>query len=226
MSRQFHGKVFCIGANKSGTTSIGAAVESLGYRLGIQTAAEPLFYQWAAGRFDGIIDYCRDADAFQDIPFSLEGTYRALDAAFPGSKFILTVRDSPEQWHRSLVRFHTQILGRDREPTAADLREFVYCGPGWLWDVMRLAFGSEADAVYDRDRLVSRYVAHNRAVLDYFCDRPDDLLVLNLSRPDSMELLCGFLGVEWTEEMRMPHLNRSRPMPQPVDLVDRAVTSA
>jgi len=87
-------KIFVIGNNKTGTTSIGAALEALGFSLGNQADAELLMEDWAKRDFQRIVDYCETADAFQDVPFSLEFTYQVLDYAFPDSRFILTVRNS------------------------------------------------------------------------------------------------------------------------------------
>ena len=99
-------KIFVIGSNKTGTTSLGAALKNLGFRLGSQLEAELLLDDWAQRNFRRLIKYCRSAEAFQDIPFSLDYTFQAMDAAFPNSKFILSVRDSADQWYQSLTRFH------------------------------------------------------------------------------------------------------------------------
>jgi hypothetical protein len=64
-------KVFCIGRNKTGTTSMARAVVSLGFKLGKQSRAERLLEDWGKRDFCRIIRYCKSADAFQDIPFSL-----------------------------------------------------------------------------------------------------------------------------------------------------------
>lgn len=203
-------KVFCIGCNKTGTTSIGGALESLGYRLGDQQVAERLLGDWKRRDFGRIIEYCHTADAFQDVPFNLDDTYRALDTAFAGAKFVLTVRNSADEWFDSLMRFHTRLIGKNRLPTAEDLREFQYNEPGWMWEAHRSIFLANADdaLLYDREHYQRQYLAHNRAVQEYFRGRRDDLLVLNLGRPDAMDSLCHFLGHE-RGERRMPHLNKS-----------------
>ena len=85
-------KVFCIGQNKTGTTSVEAVLKQLGYKMGNQAKAELLIHDWAKRDFKEIVKFCRSADAFQDIPFSNDFTYEILDYAFPDSKFILTVR--------------------------------------------------------------------------------------------------------------------------------------
>lgn len=201
-------KVFCIGQNKTGTTSMAEALAGLGYKVGDQPAAELLINDWSRRDFRSIVSYCQSADAFQDIPFSLDYTYQALDSAYPGSRFILTLRDSSDQWYESAVRFHTKIIGKNRIPTAADLKEFAYRRPGWLWEVMQLVYGDPEDSLYDRDRLVRRHEEYNSRVIDYFRHRPNDLLVLKLSDPRSMKQLCGFLGKEHDDRV-MPHLNRT-----------------
>lgn len=201
-------KIFCIGFNKTGTTSLGAAFELFGYRLGDQHAAERLVDDWAQRDFRRLLQYCESADAFQDVPFSLPDTYVALDQAFPQSKFILTVRSSAREWFDSLTRFHTKIVGKNRLPTAADLREFAYLEPGWVWRAHQLIFGVDEADLYRRELYESQYEAHNAAVKKYFCNRPEDLLVLNLGDADSTTALCRFLGHE-PAGLVMPHLNKS-----------------
>ena len=83
-------KVFCVGRNKTGTTSLDVALRELGYLMGDQREAEWLIDAYAARDFKPIVEYCRSAEAFQDVPFSYPYTYVVLDQAFPESKFILT----------------------------------------------------------------------------------------------------------------------------------------
>ncbi|MEW6132914.1 MAG: sulfotransferase [Pseudomonadota bacterium] len=107
----WHKKIFCIGRNKTGTTSLAAALRELGVRVGNQKPAELLLKDWAVRDFRRLVAYCHTAQAFQDIPFSLPYTFQAMDMHFPESKFILTVRDSADQWYHSLVKFHKKIWG-------------------------------------------------------------------------------------------------------------------
>ena len=201
-------KVFCVGRNKTGTTSLGAALEGLGFKLGDQAQAEGLLEDWARRDFSRLIEYCDSADAFQDIPFSLDYTFQALDAAFPGSKFILTTRDSADEWYRSVVEFHTKLIGKNRLPTADDLRAFPYRETGWMWRAQELAHGVTEKNPYDRETYIRHYEEHNDRVRDYFRHRPDALLVLNLAEPDSLARLCAFLGKPFPGGV-MPHLNKT-----------------
>jgi hypothetical protein len=201
-------KVFCIGRNKTGTTSVEAALRSLGYRLGLQARGEMLKGDWTRRDFTRIVALCRTADAFQDVPFSNDYTFQAVDMHFPGSKFVLTVRDSPEQWFESLVRFHTRIVNKGRLPTAGDLREFNYRYKGYLWDGFVSTYGDDERLLYDKDTYIANYLDHNRHVVEYFRHRSDDLLVLNVAEDDAMQKLCAFLGQPYRGQ-KMPHMNRT-----------------
>ena len=98
-------KVFCIGRTKTGTTSLTKAMAKLGYVIGDQHSAEMLIRDWGRRDFTGIAGYCRNGEFFQDVPFSLPYTFQAMDMCFPGSKFILTIRDA-ESWYKSMLDFH------------------------------------------------------------------------------------------------------------------------
>lgn len=201
-------KVFCIGFNKSGTTSLRAALKLLGYRIGKQQDAELLLEDWAIRDFNRLIDYCHSADAFQDIPFSLDYTYQALDSAFPGSKFILTIRNSPDIWFQSLLNFHTKRLGKEKLPTPDDHQKDLYVYKGWIWRAHELIYGITEDQLYDEIVYKNCYIRHNETAIDYFKNRHNDFLVLNLSDHGSMNTLCDFLGQEW-DGTKMPWHNKS-----------------
>lgn len=200
-------KLFCIGANKTGTTSIEAAFRRLGLTVAPQRKGEFLLRKWAMRDFEPLINLSRTADAFQDIPFSLPYSYVALDTTFPKSKFILTVRDSPEQWFNSLLRFHTKIVGKQRIPSPSDLKSFSYCYPGWIWEYHKFVYGIDETTLFDREIYLRHYINHNFMVTDYFKNRPDSLLVLNLSEQSTMRKLIEFIGLKY-EGQTMPHLNK------------------
>ena len=202
-------KVFCIGQNKTGTTTIEAILSSLGYKIGNQEKGEMLLQEWAIRDFKPIVKLCKTADAFQDIPFSNDFTYEILDYAFPNSKFILTVRNNKDDWYNSLTRFHTKVIGKDRLPTADDLKEFSYCYKGFIWEENKFKYGIDESTLYDYKIYTDQYEKHNYRVKEYFKYRPEDLLVLNVAENDAMEKLFLFLGVEYSGET-MPHLNSSK----------------
>ena len=187
-------KIFGIGNNKTGTTSLMKAMAMLGYSIGDQRQGERLHKEWAKRNFEPIIKYCETADFFQDVPFSKPFTFIAMDIAFPKSKFILTVRDSPEQWYNSVVRFHTKIWGiNGKPPTTEQLKEVDYVYKGWAWEMRQLSANTPHDDPYNKDALIQSYLEYNNSVLNYFVHRPEDLLVLNVSKKGAFKKLCEFI---------------------------------
>jgi len=200
-------KVFCIGLVKTGTTSLERALKDLGYRLGNQHQGESLFPAYAARNFRPIIQFCLTADAFQDAPFSFPFTYLALDQSFPNAKFILSVRDSADQWYRSLVRFHGHLFAGGRIPVKEDLIRSNYCYPGFVWDSFQVLLNPPEDDAYHKPTLMSYYERHNAGVRDYFRCKTN-LLEINVSDKGAYQRFCKFLGKKPVAE-DFPWLNPS-----------------
>lgn len=177
-------KVFCIGFQKTGTTSLHAALTMLGYKTAAVVGRD-----WSAARLAAegatlCIETAKDFDAAQDMPWPI--FFRELDAAYPGSKFILTIRDG-EHWFRSILAHFG-----DR-PDA--MQAFIY--------------GEDAAApAGNKDRYLEVYSRHERFVRAWFADRPGDLLVLNLETGDGWAELCPFLGAPVPAEP-FPQKNRA-----------------
>ena len=190
-------KVFCVGRNKTGTTTIARALDELGYRVAPKRYAELLSDDcYLKGEFGPIVEFCRYYNAFQDVPFSWPQTYRVLDEAFPNARFILTVRDSAEQWYQSLIRFQTKRFGKQgRVPIEADLRGAEYVRPGFVYRAKGV-WGNQGEDLYDRDWLIETYLAFNAEVARHFADREGKLPVVNVGDPKDYRRLCDFLGRE------------------------------
>jgi hypothetical protein len=175
-------KVFCIGFHKTGTTSLEVALRKLGYRVrGSFGTKDP---DIANKVFEMACAMVPDYDAFEDNPWPI--LYRELDERYPGSKFILTRRPA-EAWIRSQVK--------DFATTETPMRRWIY--------------GEDAGCPEgNEDTYVARYERHNREVLEYFRDRPDDLLVIDLPNNDGWTRLCAFLGHDVPDEP-FPHANKA-----------------
>ena len=188
-------KVFCVGRNKTGTTSLKKAMEDLGYVVGDQRTAELLIRDWGRRDFRRIASYCKTGQFFQDTPFSFPYTFQAMDMYFPGSKFILTIRDA-ESWHKSMIDFHRlDSVHGDKALSLEKLKEATYCYKGYAYDTKVLVYDLPGDDPYHKETLIDHYHFHNRMVKDYFRNRPDDLLVLNVSEKKAYRKLCDFLEV-------------------------------
>ncbi|MGY8640250.1 MAG: sulfotransferase [Verrucomicrobiales bacterium] len=198
-------KVFVIGANKTGTTSLGDFLNRNDYKLGCQKTAEDLFESWKARDWGPIIDYCNQSTAFQDIPFSLDYTYIALDSSFPNSKFILSTRKDSEVWYKSLYS-HLQRITKSEIIDASTLYEFTNNHPkGYLLDIFERGFGMERESILDPQRLKKWYDRRNSEVRTYFENRPNDFLEICIDDPNSHQDLYDFLGVN--EDIPLNQLN-------------------
>lgn len=218
-------KVFCIGYNKTGTTTLETVLNNLGYRTPNQQEQEALVVEETfRGNFKPLESLCKTSDAFQDMPFSQGATYAVADTLFPGSKFILTVRESGE-WFESLARFHLNgILKKAGVERLGDFGEMtfknkaIYLKNNYLQNIFkRHAFksvGHEAhydwSLVYNRDHRISAYERRNRAIVEHFQERPGDLLVLDLTKEVDSSKIVEFLGLPSELNETLPHLNRSR----------------
>ena len=175
-------KVICIGWHKTGTTTLGDALLLLGYE--VLGARVDLADDLLTGNIEPALELAADFSALQDVPWN--ALYQELDQAFPGSRFILTVRDE-DNWLKSAVR---HFGARNYDTPIFQ----------WLYGTGRIN-GNE-------QRFLERYQRHNREVREYFRDRPTDLLVYNLEERPGWEPLCHFLGKPIPNKP-FPHSNPS-----------------
>tara|TARA_R100000306_G_C4379973_1_gene143745 strand:+ start:5114 stop:5815 length:702 start_codon:yes stop_codon:yes gene_type:complete len=202
-------KIFCVGFNKTGTTSLGRAMSDLGYSVGDQKIAENLHAGYLQRNFRKIIRHSMTADFFQDIPYSCPFTFVALDLNFKDAKFILTVRDSSEQWYNSITKFHTLKWGKNGNlPTKEDLKEADYVFKGYPWIMNRIMFQSPEESPYNRKVLIAAYERHIENVKEYFKDRPESLLILNVAEDGAYQKLARFLNTK-TDKVDFPWLKKT-----------------
>lgn len=209
-------KIFCIGRNKTGTTTLFEALQTLGYSMGDQLTAEKMLFDYAKRDFRNLIQYCHSADAFQDVPFSFPYTFIAMDQAFPDSRFILTVRDSAEQWYDSMIRFQSKVHSlpsgtneANHVPTAEELKNSTRVFPGFAYHTKKIVFNTPDSDLYNRETLIENYNMHNDMVQDYFRATPEKLLVINVAEPDAYRRLCEFLGISQQEQNGFSWLNKT-----------------
>jgi len=204
----FDDKIFIIGRNKTGTTSVEKCLKDLGYMIGDQKEAELFIDDYANGNFNNILKFCDTAEVFQDAPFSWPKTYRHLHEKYPNAKYILLERDSSEEWYESVVRFHRKIINGGKPVGAQDLKEFTYRRKGYLWEVAQVVYGVNECNVYDRDLYIKNYEAYNKEVKEFFRGA-ENFLSIKLSDKNVNETLAKFLNKN-PADVNMPHLNQSK----------------
>ena len=190
-------KFFCIGLNKTGTTSLESAFKDLGFLVDDQNKAHRLMYNYEKREFSEIVKYCKVSEVFQDAPFSMKYTYMFLEQAYPKAKFILSIRDSAEQWYESLIRFHSKLFGLNgRIPTKEDLENAQRPHGRNPYMNLKMRFGTPDDDIYHRETLINYYDSHNTDVVNYFRVLKEKLLVINLKETTSYQRFCSFVGAK------------------------------
>ncbi len=202
-------KIFCIGTNKTGTTSMATIFRELEIPVASQRKAELLFKDLSNKNLKDFYKYVKYGGvAFQDIPFSLPNTFKILDVKFPDSKFILTIRDSPEVWYNSLTTYHAKLFGNGNIPNKLDLKNAKYVYPGWMWESYQLYYKTPEDDIYNKPILIQQYTDYNNSVLDYFKEQPEKLLVVNLKESNAAEKISRFLNSKKVLE-KIPWKNKT-----------------
>ena len=170
-----------VGLGKTGTASLAQALRILGYRT-LHWAPDCLREVFEQGTEP---DFARYAgwDAVTDIPAAL--FFREIMAAFPGCRFILTVRDERE-WFESIRRFYGNPARFER------LTQFNQEQKIWLdkisVELRKFAYGSEKilPSLY-----LKRFREHNEYVRQVI--PADRLLVMDVTKGDGWSRLCPFL---------------------------------
>jgi len=174
-------KVFGLGLSRTGTRSLTAALQILGYDVAHYPTDEDTYNELANGQYD--LTLLKTHDGITDI--TVAPYYAQLDRAYPGSKFILTVRER-DGWLRSCQNhwFNRPAFKKTEDPA-----EQAYLK-------VRQLFRAAVYGCYTfvPERFVWAYEQHVRNVQEYFRDRPDDLLVLDICSGEGFDRLAEFLG--------------------------------
>lgn len=171
-------KIFGVGLGRTGTKSLTAALEILGYRClhwapDKATAAEVL----TGAKVSRIAEH-RDAIIDTILPLL---HYQEYAQRFPNAKFILTTREVAT-WLPSMRRHMIHMRSPDSRNYSAHLYGSLLLN--------RWATGSIGD-----QRLSDAFVTHNGNVRVFFADMPDRFLELDISSGEGWDKLCPFLGV-------------------------------
>lgn len=185
-------RIFGIGFQRTGTSSLHSAFEFLGYDSAHWKSADWAKSIWQDMNKWGRSVVLEQSNALCDNPIPV--LYKKLDVAYPGSKFILTLRDDYE-WLTSTGKFWTYEGNTER---------FTWDTDGFSHKMHGIAYGS---AMFEPRMFLERYRQHNAEVIEYFKDRPDDLLVMRLDKGDGWNKLCPFLDQPMVTG-EFPHKNK------------------
>ena len=174
-------KVFGIGLSKTGTTSLAAALTSVGWPT--IDWRNPLTFELMCE------DDLHMFAAFTDTPVCLD--FEKYYYLFPNSKFIYTTRPL-EAWLLSVEQHWKRQFNLSG---FAAIKEAL-ARPDTLW--YGTAFADLNFLLYcNHKNFTEAYHAHDHRVRNFFSDKPRHrFLEFNLFRGDGWPELCGFLGCE------------------------------
>ncbi|MCC5953300.1 MAG: sulfotransferase family protein [Acidimicrobiia bacterium] len=185
MSTRSGAKVFGIGWAKTGTTTLGTSLRTLGFDH--CTTRLDLVLPATSGDLGPVLAVAEQHESFDDWPWPL--VYAELDAAFPDSRFVLTTRE-PARWLAS----YRNMVGRQPPPSEE------------LAAVRRAIYGTDPEQLSDEE-LLGVVAGHDAAVRRHFAHRPDALLVVDWEGGAGWDELCSFLGRP-VPDRPFPHENR------------------
>jgi len=197
-------KIFNLGLSRTGTTSITKALQILGFRVrhDLQGGGE---YKYLDDLWRGSFDWdcLKNFDAFADIPISIY--YKELDRQFLNSKFILTVRNK-EDWLAS-CQHHFSTIHKDISLVKRPL--------GKSWNMAHLDMPSlirlmtYGRVYFDEPYFSDFYDQHKHDVQQYFKNRDEQLLILDICGGEGWEKLCPFFGLPIPDES-FPNENKRK----------------
>jgi len=180
-------KIFIVSLPRTGTTSICLYLLDCGFKVA-HTAYS-----------DYVLE---EADVIADTPVFVD--YPTLYRRYPDAKFVYLERQM-SGWipsiRRLLQTMRKQWL-RDCTFFEKDIKRcFQYVFPGF-----------EAKKDFKNTYLLAAYERHKSEVLDFFIDKPEQFLRLDLEKIGAGKMLCQFCGVEVNEGFydELPHVNKGR----------------
>jgi len=180
-------KVFCIGFNKTGTTTIKRCFSALGISPIAPTDDKSVGHLgrsiFDSQDYEPALQAAKEYQGFEDRPWNIWEMYRHLDERFPTARFILTTRSS-EKWWNSVERWISIT-----KP----------------WMAIRYLEHLKASDL-QKGSMIEGYESYNAEVKAYFAGR-DNFLVFDYEQDPGWEPLCAFLGTP-VPDKPFPHANR------------------
>jgi len=168
-------KIFIIGLPRTATTSVCLALLGLGFKTAHNAYTQHAFTQ---------------AQVLADTPIFFD--YQTLDKHFPNSKFIYLTREA-SLWIPSIKQLLQRMMVNLQRNDGGFNPHLKRC-------YSEVFSPLTADNIEQDEFLLSCYQRHQQDVVDYFQQRNQDLLTLDVSDEHSYQALLNFLNVEQLDE--------------------------
>lgn len=169
-------RVFCIGLNKTATSSLHGAFLMLGYSSLHKSYVAQKKLHKAIINNKKLLHYLQEYDVFSDYPYFRY--FKELDMQYPGSKFILNTRDR-EDWVQSRIAHDARWN-----------KKYPYKTPRPVDEIQV-------------EKLRLFYDAVHKDIREYFSGRKD-FMDFDVTAGDDWRKLCSFLSLPVPKEP-FPH---------------------
>lgn len=167
-------KVFGIGLGRTGTKSLTKALRQLGFCIHHYPDDSVTAMEVVSGRPYSILDRC---DGLTDLHATTR--FKELDKQYPGSKFILTVRDRTP-WLDSCLRHFEQYKANPDPNPIRSMSKTLHLK----------AYGSDD---FDTKAFEDAWATNINSAIEHFGRQR--LLLIDIVKGEGWEKLCPFLGV-------------------------------
>ena len=164
-------KVFIIGLPRTATTSVCLAMLEQGFKTAHNAYTQESFTQ---------------AVVLADTPIFCD--YQKLDAHFSNSKFIYLTRE-PALWLPSIKQLLQRMMVNLQRNDGGFNPHLKRC-------YNEIFFPLTVDNIESEAFLLDCYTRHQQGVVDYFKDRPQDLLTIDVSDESSYLAMLAFMNVD------------------------------
>jgi hypothetical protein len=188
-------KLFGIGLQKTGTNSLTVALNLLGVNTIHYPHDNQTYDELKRAHYN--LSIMQKYQGATDLPIALY--YPHLDKQFPNSKFILTVRDL-DSWLTSTEnhwRVNQSLYNENQTSPRPEYKKMA----------LFLATSLLGCHFFERQRFSYCYQKHNQDVENYFVNRREDFLILDVSKSNAWELLANFLNKP-VPNIDFPHENK------------------
>ncbi len=177
-------KIFIIGLPRTATTSVCAALLELGFKTAHTAYTKDTFEQ---------------AQVIADTPIFCD--YPQLDKAYSDAKFIYLERDIND-WLPSIKQLLKRMYINLQRSDGGFNPHLKRC-------YNEIFSPLTEENISNTTFLSACYQSHREKVIQYFSDRPNDLLMINVSSSNSYEKMLSFLQVTrpYGEYQGFKHIN-------------------
>lgn len=205
-------RVFGIGAAKTGSATLGVCLRILNSGLCASWGPKhSLLWDGHELDFDSLLKVSKKYVCYHDFPWNYTDLYKKFDAAYPGSKFILTIRDN-DKWFDSFRRWGTRPDGK--EDILWRIKKNLSCN-GQITknfkSITKQQYGIDeiGPILKFKTNIIAAYDKRNAEIIEYFKERPESFLEINWERGDGWKELCRFLNVP-IPNIPLPHINKNK----------------